>query len=112
MLSVIALILVGAYFVTLGHASNGVADVCRDITKSITSASATYFPGSTGFASDINHWASSSTNNASVCSVEPGTPQDVAVILKKLGATRTPFAVGIFTAMQLFSVVVLLILIC
>ncbi|EMD36843.1 hypothetical protein CERSUDRAFT_51643 [Gelatoporia subvermispora B] len=44
------------------------------------------------YNNDIAHWAASSSQNA-VCSVEPGTAEDVGIILQILGETQTPFAV-------------------
>ncbi|KAF9460197.1 hypothetical protein BDZ94DRAFT_1311743 [Collybia nuda] len=44
------------------------------------------------YLKDITHWASSSTQRAK-CSVRPGTPQEVASILRIVSSTRTPFAV-------------------
>ncbi|EED78628.1 predicted protein [Postia placenta Mad-698-R] len=41
---------------------------------------------------DISHYATSSTED-SVCSVEPGTAEDVGIILQILGENQTPFAV-------------------
>lgn len=40
----------------------------------------------------MSHWMSSSSQNA-MCAVIPGTEQDVAIALKIIGATRTPFAI-------------------
>ncbi|THH33054.1 hypothetical protein EUX98_g1104 [Antrodiella citrinella] len=58
------------------------------------SSSEVFFPSDTTghYANDTFHWSSASSQN-STCSVEPGTPQDVATILKILGATKVPFAV-------------------
>lgn len=67
-------------------------DVCRTIARTVSSASAVYYPGSANYTSDIFHWYPSSTQQ-SACSVEPGTVADVARILVHVGATRTPFAV-------------------
>ncbi|KAH9953746.1 FAD-binding domain-containing protein [Russula dissimulans] len=72
--------------------SLGFQDTCTRINNSISSASAVYYPASTQYTADNAHWAASSSAQ-STCSVEPGTPQDVGVILGILGDTRTPFAV-------------------
>ncbi|EIN06221.1 FAD-binding domain-containing protein [Punctularia strigosozonata HHB-11173 SS5] len=65
---------------------------CVDIARAISSASAVFYPGSLKYASDISHSIGSSSQN-SACSVEPGTAEDVGVILRLLGNSRTPFAV-------------------
>ncbi|TDL27762.1 FAD-binding domain-containing protein [Rickenella mellea] len=66
--------------------------VCKTIQTSISGASNVYFPGALHYDDDIYHWAASSIED-SVCSVEPGSTQDVGKILQILGSTRTPFAV-------------------
>lgn len=65
---------------------------CSQIASSISSASSVYYPGAPQWMADIEHFSSSSTQQA-ICSVEPGTPQDVAVVLRILGSTNTTFAV-------------------
>ncbi|EPQ60851.1 FAD-binding domain-containing protein [Gloeophyllum trabeum ATCC 11539] len=65
---------------------------CSQIASSISSASSVYYPGAPQWMEDIEHFSSSSTQQAT-CSVEPGTPQDVAVVLRILGSTNTTFAV-------------------
>ncbi|KAI9438134.1 FAD-binding domain-containing protein [Lactarius indigo] len=65
---------------------------CQNIEATISSASQVFYPGSQEFEADISHWANSSSQ-VSACSVEPGTPQDVGLILRELASTRTPFAV-------------------
>ncbi|KAF8957851.1 hypothetical protein BDZ97DRAFT_1906655 [Flammula alnicola] len=65
---------------------------CKQIERSISPASAVFYPGSSQYATDIFHAYSSSSQNAT-CSVQPGTPQDAATILKIVGNTRTPYAV-------------------
>ncbi|KZT71943.1 FAD-binding domain-containing protein [Daedalea quercina L-15889] len=44
------------------------------------------------YLEDISHYAMSSAQD-SVCSVEPGTAEDVGTILTILGSTRTPFGI-------------------
>ncbi|KZV63916.1 FAD-binding domain-containing protein [Peniophora sp. CONT] len=68
------------------------ADACTQIADAISSSSAIFYPGTEGYTDDIEHWATSSTQDAT-CSVEPGTAEDVAAILKVIGSTKTPFAV-------------------
>jgi len=65
---------------------------CSQIQATISSASTVYWPGTAHYLEDIEHWATSSTQN-STCSVEPGTAQDVGTILQILGSTNTSFAV-------------------
>ncbi|KAF8486373.1 FAD dependent oxidoreductase [Russula ochroleuca] len=48
--------------------------------------------GASQYVFDIEHAFSSSTE-ASACSVEPGSAEDLSKILRILGSTRTPFAV-------------------
>ncbi|KAH9957078.1 FAD-binding domain-containing protein [Russula dissimulans] len=67
-------------------------DTCTHIANLISNASAVYYPPSAQYTTDNAHWAESSSAQ-STCSVQPGTPQDVGVILRILGDTRTPFAV-------------------
>ncbi|KAI0260001.1 FAD-binding domain-containing protein [Gloeopeniophorella convolvens] len=66
--------------------------VCNKIAQSISPDSNVYYPGSPDFIEDISHWANTSSQ-VSACSVRPGTPQDIGIILGELAETRTPFAV-------------------
>ncbi|KAA1474560.1 FAD dependent oxidoreductase, partial [Dentipellis sp. KUC8613] len=75
-----------------GNNNNTVLTACQSIASAISSASSVFYPGSPNYAADISHWANSSTENA-VCSVEPGTANDVGAILRILGKSRTPFGV-------------------
>ncbi|KAL5522235.1 hypothetical protein ACEPAF_2092 [Sanghuangporus sanghuang] len=52
------------------------------------------FPGSEQYSSDIEHWAFTSTQNAT-CTIEPETADDVGEILKIIGRSdiMSPFAV-------------------
>ncbi|KAI0301749.1 hypothetical protein B0F90DRAFT_1816959 [Multifurca ochricompacta] len=65
---------------------------CEAIAKSISPASQVFHPESPEFNEDISHWANSSSE-ISACSVRPGTPHDVGLILRELGFSHTPFAV-------------------
>ncbi|KAI0271872.1 hypothetical protein BGY98DRAFT_186577 [Russula aff. rugulosa BPL654] len=65
---------------------------CDQIAAAISSASQVFFPPTPEYLLDISH-ASASSSDASVCSVEPGSTEDVSKILCILGSTRTPFAV-------------------
>ncbi|KAI5120527.1 hypothetical protein M0805_004535 [Coniferiporia weirii] len=67
-------------------------DVCTEIASAISGASAVYYPLSFEYDSNIEHWATSSTQE-SACSVEPGSAEDVGVILQIVNKTQTPFAV-------------------
>ena len=75
-----------------GVAKRSISDVCGQISTSISSASSVYYPPSSQYTADNEHWAASSTQS-STCSVEPGNTADVGVILQILGSTGTPFAV-------------------
>ncbi|KAF8477759.1 hypothetical protein DFH94DRAFT_92260 [Russula ochroleuca] len=66
--------------------------MCEKIAQYISSASQVFYPNSQEFEMDISHWANSSSQ-VPVCSVEPGTPDDVASILQQLARVRVPFAV-------------------
>lgn len=69
-----------------------VAFTCEVIARSITPKSQVFYPDSSEFDFDISHWANSSSQ-VPVCSVEPGTPGDVATILQQISRVRVPFAV-------------------
>ncbi|TFY66021.1 hypothetical protein EVG20_g5059 [Dentipellis fragilis] len=72
--------------------NNTVLTACQSIASAVSPASGVFYPGSSSYTADISHWANSSSQN-SVCSVEPGTVQDVSAILQILGTSRTPFGV-------------------
>ncbi|KAH9988281.1 FAD-binding domain-containing protein [Russula compacta] len=65
---------------------------CEKIAVSISSASQVFYPGSQDFNSDISHWANSSSQ-VPACSVEPGTPSDVGLILQDIADAHVPFAI-------------------
>ncbi|KAI5824942.1 FAD-binding domain-containing protein [Schizophyllum commune Tattone D] len=69
-------------------------DACQIIAGVISDVSDVYYPWDTSghYAADIEHY-SPAAMEISVCSVEPGTAEDVALILRVLDQTRTPFAV-------------------
>lgn len=67
-------------------------NTCHKIASAISNASQVFYPYSTQYLAD-NEYAVISSSQASACSVEPGSPEDVGVILRILGSTRTPFAV-------------------
>ncbi|KAL1673687.1 hypothetical protein EV122DRAFT_254991 [Schizophyllum commune] len=70
------------------------ADACHIIAGVISDASDVYYPWDTSghYAADIEHYSPAATE-ISACSVEPGTAEDVALILRVLDQTQTPFAV-------------------
>ncbi|KAJ8514775.1 hypothetical protein ONZ45_g7719 [Pleurotus djamor] len=68
-------------------------EVCNNIKAAVSSSSDVYFPiNLVKYNEGISHWAVSSTQR-SACVVEPGTAEDVSVIIKQVGETRTPFAI-------------------
>ncbi|KAJ7108942.1 FAD dependent oxidoreductase [Mycena crocata] len=69
-------------------------EICDRIQSGISSASAVYYSTDVqgNYTQDLSHWALSSTQS-SLCTVEPGTADDVSTIIRLLGSTRTPFAV-------------------
>ncbi|KAI0298412.1 hypothetical protein B0F90DRAFT_1862245 [Multifurca ochricompacta] len=72
--------------------ADGYITTCENIVRSISPSSQLFYPGSQEFNAHIGHWANSSSQ-VSACSIEPGTPRDVGLILQELALTRTPFAV-------------------
>ncbi|KAH9054241.1 FAD-binding domain-containing protein, partial [Lactarius vividus] len=67
--------------------------VCDQIEHTISNASQVFLLRAVRrYASDIEH-ALVSSSEASTCSVEPGSTQDVGLILQILGESRTPFGV-------------------
>jgi len=65
---------------------------CNEIAAAISSDSQVFFPPSNEYSFDISHPAPSASE-ASVCSVEPGSAEDLSKIICILGSSRTPFAV-------------------
>ncbi|KAK0184491.1 FAD dependent oxidoreductase [Armillaria mellea] len=65
---------------------------CRRIADDVSSATGVYYPGSLSYVEDNEHYATSSSQT-SKCSVEPGTAEDVGIILGILGETKTAFGV-------------------
>ncbi|KAI9449066.1 FAD-binding domain-containing protein [Lactarius psammicola] len=68
------------------------ASVCHDISSVISNASQVFFYPAPEYISDNEH-ALVSSSEVAACSVEPGSAQDVGLILQILGKTRTPFGV-------------------
>ncbi|KAH9023865.1 FAD dependent oxidoreductase [Lactarius hengduanensis] len=71
---------------------SNVQAVCYQIAYAISDASEVYFPSTYGYAASNKH-ALASSSGESACSVQPGSPQDVGLILQILGKSRTPFGV-------------------
>ncbi|KAL1713972.1 hypothetical protein EV715DRAFT_276935 [Schizophyllum commune] len=77
-----------------GPFTSPATDACQIIAEVISDASDVYYPWDTSghYAADIEHYSPAATE-ISACSVEPVTAEDVALILRVLDQTRTPFAV-------------------
>ncbi|PBK61220.1 FAD-binding domain-containing protein [Armillaria solidipes] len=67
-------------------------NACQSIADEVSSATDVYYPGSSSYVADNEHYATSSSQ-ASKCSVEPGSAEDVGIILGIAGKTKTPFGV-------------------
>ncbi|KZT01206.1 FAD-binding domain-containing protein [Laetiporus sulphureus 93-53] len=65
---------------------------CQQIAGAVSSASEVYYSPEAVYVADIHHYAVTSMDTA-LCSVDPGSAEDIAIILQILGSTRTPFAV-------------------
>ncbi|KIJ12300.1 hypothetical protein PAXINDRAFT_118261 [Paxillus involutus ATCC 200175] len=65
---------------------------CKQIAAYVSSASEIFYNDHPSYHRGIGHWASSSSQKAE-CVFEPGSAEDVAIALRILGETRTPFAV-------------------
>ncbi|KAK0229779.1 FAD-binding domain-containing protein [Armillaria nabsnona] len=65
---------------------------CQRIVDKVSSATDVYYPGSSSYIADNEHYATSSSQ-VSKCSVEPGSADDVGIILGILGKTKTPFGI-------------------
>ncbi|KAK0460474.1 uncharacterized protein EV420DRAFT_1306380 [Desarmillaria tabescens] len=65
---------------------------CECIAAKVSNATDVYYPGSFSYDADNKHYASSSSQRSS-CSVEPGSVEDVGIILRILGKMQTPFGV-------------------
>ncbi|KAK0479227.1 FAD-binding domain-containing protein [Armillaria novae-zelandiae] len=67
-------------------------NACQSIADEVSFATDVYYPGSSSYIVDNEHYATSSSQ-ISKCSVEPGSTEDVGIILNILGKTKTPFGV-------------------
>ncbi|PBK85371.1 FAD dependent oxidoreductase [Armillaria gallica] len=65
---------------------------CQLIADEVSSATDVYYPGSSSYIADNEHYATSSSQ-VSRCSVEPGSAEDVGITLGILGKTKTPFGI-------------------
>ncbi|PBK61219.1 FAD-binding domain-containing protein [Armillaria solidipes] len=81
-----ATLLLGLAGTTLGF------NTCQSIADEVSSATDVYYPGSSSYVADNEHYATSSSQ-ASICSVEPGSAEDVGIILSILGKTKTSFGI-------------------
>ncbi|KAF9257715.1 FAD-binding domain-containing protein [Marasmius fiardii PR-910] len=85
-------------------------DICAQIKNTTSAASDVYYPGQDlrgdpTYAKDIEHWVGSSSQN-SLCSVQPGTAEDVGVIIKGGGHSLNPgfsSTTGVQISMTRFS---------
>ncbi|KAG2064933.1 FAD-binding domain-containing protein [Suillus decipiens] len=73
-----------------GNVLQGTA--CEQIAMEVSLSSVVYHTGSSQYIKDNYHW-SSSNSQASECSFEPATTQDVGIALRILGQTQTPFGI-------------------
>ncbi|KAK3301730.1 uncharacterized protein B0T15DRAFT_423539 [Chaetomium strumarium] len=68
-------------------------DACKEIEDAISQASEVVYPYQLAKYNDnIEHWFLTSTDKPA-CVVEVGSPEDVSLVLRLVGASRTPFAV-------------------
>ncbi|KAK0499164.1 FAD dependent oxidoreductase [Armillaria luteobubalina] len=67
-------------------------NACQLIAEKVSSATDVYYPGSSSYIANNEHYATSSSQ-VSKCSVEPGSAEDVGTVLGILGKTKTPFGV-------------------
>ncbi|PBK85373.1 FAD dependent oxidoreductase [Armillaria gallica] len=65
---------------------------CQRIADKVSSATDVHYSGSSSYVADNEHYATSS-EQASKCSVEPGSAEDVGIVLGILGKTKTAFGV-------------------
>ncbi|KAH9174871.1 FAD-binding domain-containing protein [Lactarius sanguifluus] len=70
----------------------GIQSVCDQIASAMSNVSQVFSPPATEYASDNEH-ALASSSETSACSVEPGSTQDLGLILQVVGKSRTPFGV-------------------
>ncbi|KAI9437958.1 hypothetical protein H4582DRAFT_1951670 [Lactarius indigo] len=60
--------------------------ICYKITPAISNVSRVFFPPATEYASDNEH-AFVSSSEVSACSVEPGSTQDLSLIVRRCNTT-------------------------
>ncbi|KIK94710.1 hypothetical protein PAXRUDRAFT_11879 [Paxillus rubicundulus Ve08.2h10] len=65
---------------------------CKKVAAYVSSASEVLYDDHPSYHRAIAHWVSSGSQNA-VCVFEPGSAEDLAIAVRILGETRTPFAV-------------------
>ncbi|KAI0258442.1 FAD-binding domain-containing protein [Gloeopeniophorella convolvens] len=69
-----------------------VHNACVQLEKVVSKASQVFYPPMIQYAEDNVHWSALGMD-FSVCTVQPGTPKDVAAIIRSLGHSRIPFSV-------------------
>lgn len=74
------LLVLSGSLVTVSAATSYI-NTCQRIAGAISLASDVYYPDSQEYSRDIEHFMSSSTQDAA-CSVEPGTAADVGTIVR------------------------------
>ncbi|KAK0199347.1 FAD-binding domain-containing protein [Desarmillaria ectypa] len=80
-------------------------NACQQIAVNVSSATDVYYPGSLSYIADNKHYAISSSL-ASECSVEPGSAEDVGIIVKGGGHASNPgfsSTTGVQIAMTRFN---------
>ncbi|KAK0479228.1 hypothetical protein IW261DRAFT_168031 [Armillaria novae-zelandiae] len=80
-----------ALFLGLAGTALGL-NACQSIADAVSSVTDVYYPGCSSYVADNEHYAASSSQ-VSKCSVEPGSAEDVGIILAILDETKTPFGV-------------------
>ncbi|KAJ7737700.1 FAD-binding domain-containing protein [Mycena metata] len=68
------------------------ASVCQSLVREISSESQVFYSGSPNYVTAMSHFDIASSQQAA-CAVEAGTPLDVGVTLRTVGASGVPFAV-------------------
>lgn len=89
-LSGLALVVASSGFFDAGNVLR--STVCEQIATAVSSSSVVYYTGSNQYTKGNYHWSASSTQ-ASECSFEPATAEDVGIALQILGQTHTPFGI-------------------
>lgn len=72
----------------IGHLSDILA-TCKSIAENISNYSKVFYPPALEYYESIKHYAITSTT-FSVCSVEPGTATDIAIIVSTMSIDNIP----------------------